>query len=316
MAVVYNEMLGHLVRAEAYSEHGPSSYRRAQDALRDSDFAAAQEYGRLTVQEAQEAYDLFADWLVAIPRLLGNAGVAPDQVGASDLFAGWNVYLRLIDEFVAACRSAELDNALAVLELARGTWQHHHDRACDTICEILGRAAHTYGEEVVGSLWDSLLDGMYRRSAQIYDPRSMAWSQSVQRLLLDIFEATRGHLAGAERDGAFEVTEEADRWLIRFAPCGSGGRTLAEEPLRRAVTTKPHDWAWNTAGVCLYCAHCCQLQQRAPIARLGFPLRVIEPPTTHQAQPVCTWSIYKVRADIPDEAYTRVGFAPPGRPQN
>ncbi|MDF2823600.1 MAG: hypothetical protein K0R68_1008, partial [Mycobacterium sp.] len=120
-----------------------------------------------------------------------------------------------------------------------------------------------------------------------------------------------GHLCGPRRDGAFSVTEESDRWVISFAPCGSGGRTFESAFDSRRVTTERHDWAWNTVGVCLYCAHCCQLQQRVPIARLGFPLRVVEPPT--DAEPVCTWSIYKDPRDVPDAAYTSVGFDPPRR---
>ena len=127
------------------------------------------------------------------------------------------------------------------------------------------------GETFVGELWDVLLAGMYDRATKVYDPANVSWAQSVERLLLDIFEATRGHLTGPRRDGAFSVAEDDDRWVIRFAPCGSGGRTYECGPSSRSVTTEPHDWAWNTTGVCLYCAHCCQLQQRSPIARLGFP---------------------------------------------
>jgi hypothetical protein len=67
------------------------------------------------------------------------------------------------------------------------------------------------------------------------------------------------------------------------------------------------------SGVCLHCAHCCQLQQRAPIERLGFPLRVIDPPTQGQTPATCTWSIYKDPSKVPDDAYTRVGFDPPIR---
>ena len=71
-------------------------------------------------------------------------------------------------------------------------------------------------------LWDLLLAGMYDRSARVYDPAKISWSQSVERLLLDIFEATRGHLTGPRRDGEFSVAEEDDRWVITFAPCGAG----------------------------------------------------------------------------------------------
>ena len=126
------------------------------------------------------------------------------------------------------------------------------------------------------------------------------------------------------------LTEEADRWVFRFDPCGSGGRTLrpdanadgtarAGPPFGFGVTTAQHDWAWRTEGVCLYCVHCCQLQDRVPIARLGYPVRVVEPPVWGTAEPrgYCTWSVYKDPQLIPSEAYRRVGAAkPPAGPDH
>ncbi|MDH6195555.1 hypothetical protein M2272_002195 [Mycobacterium frederiksbergense] len=316
-AVVHSDLLGHLVRADEWLEQGQSSYARAQEALSSADFTAAEEYGRITIQEAQEAYDLFGAWLIEIPRILTSHGVPPAVVhvgrSAAELADGWCTYLGLIDEFGQACQRREPDAAWRQLTRARNVWQEHHDAACDAICGLFDLASSTLGEAFIGDLWNTLLSEMYERSARVYHPDAMAWNQSMERLLLDIFEATRGHLTGPNRDGSFSIIEERDRWVITFAPCGSGGRTYESDSgaARFAVTTGEHDWAWNMTGVCLYCAHCCQLQQRAPIERLGFPLRVINPPIQGQSRPVCTWSIYKDRAAIPDEAYTSVGFAPP-----
>jgi hypothetical protein len=329
-AVVHNDLLGHLVRADPWVEQGQSSYSRAHDSIRSADFAAAEDYGRITIQEAQEAYDLFSAWLGEIPQILSAKGVPPDVVAQRldvDLDVGWRTYLDLIDEFAKACRRRDAESAPDILERARIVWQRHHDCACDAICALLDFAARQLGESFVGDLWDVLLSDMYERAAHIYNLDTMPWGQSVERLLLDIFEATRGHLTGPARDGSFSITEETDRWIITFAPCGSGGQTfesVAGTPMSdhgrlkrdHSVTTGEHDWAWNTKGVCLYCAHCCQLQQRAPIERLGFPLRVIDPPTRQQKSATCTWSIYKDRRAIPDHAYTRVGFDPPDRSQN
>lgn len=323
-ALTHNDLLGHLVRSDPWPEQGRSSYALAFGALDSADFTRAKDYGVITVQEASEAYDLYALWLRQIPQALSDNGIEDDALGRSmseitaaighhGLESGWATYKRLIDAFADACEGDDAVAARSLLNEARSTWQHHHDRACDTICALFDVAASALGEAFIGELWDLLLAGMYDRSARVYDPAKISWSQSVERLLLDIFEATRGHLTGPRRDGEFSVAEEDDRWVITFAPCGSGGRTYEVEPKRQSVTTERHDWAWNTTGVCLYCAHCCQLQQRAPIARLGFPLRVISPPTQGQSRPVCTWSTYKDPSRVPDEAYTSVGFDPPVR---
>jgi hypothetical protein len=161
-----------------------------------------------------------------------------------------------------------------------------------------------------------------------YDVDRTPWSQSLQYLVLDTVESLRGHLSGPGRMGAVEVREEPDRFVFRFDPCGSGGRTLRpdaegkparpEPPFGFAVTTRPHDWWWGEEGVCLYCVHCCRLQEQVPIERFGYPVRVVDPPRWPAAreggeEAVCTWTIYKDPAQVPDEAYRRVGQSRPGR---
>ena len=151
-------------------------------------------------------------------------------IGHHDLDSGWATYKRLIDAFTDACNTDDTAAARSLLNEARSTWQHHHDRACDTICALFDVAATALGEPFVGELWDVLLAGMMTVPTKLYDPVNVSWAQSVERLLLDIFEATRGHLTGPRRDGAFSIAEEDERWVITFAPCGSGGRTYELSP--------------------------------------------------------------------------------------
>ena len=82
------------------------------------------------------------------------------------------------------------------------------------------------------------------------------------------------------------------------------------------MTTEQHDWAWNAAGVCAYCVHCCLLNEVVPIERLGYPTRVIEPPLWPAAREnaTCTWWVYDDPSLIPDWVYERVGASPDRRP--
>jgi hypothetical protein len=128
-------------------------------------------------------------------------------------------------------------------------------------------------------------------------------------------EGMRGHFTGPGRRGRIEVTDEDDRWVLSFDPCGSGGRMRRdgreEEPFRFAVTERAHDWSWNREGVCLYCAHCAVVNEILPIETLGAPMRVTENP--RDPGDPCTWTIYKSPELVPDWAYERVGKQPPPR---
>lgn len=323
----FYDALGHDVRSDPWPEQGRSSYALALAAFSDGRPEDAAALARMTVQEAQEAFELYALWLDQLPSLLAAHGVresalAPQRLDCrrvkDDLERGWGQYVGLIARFEDLA-SAVVSDAPDVLALARSTWLAAHDPATDQLAELFALAAEELGETVVGPLWDALLLQYYDTIAQKYDPTVRTWDDSVERLGLDIFEAVRGHLTGPGRDGRFDVHEEPDRWVLEFAPCGSGGRTYPDavgadrDP--RGFTTEEHDWAWQTKGVCMYCVHCCQLQQRAPIERLGFPLRVIAPPVLpsaeHPGRKVCTWSIYKDVSSIPAHAYSDVGAIPP-----
>jgi hypothetical protein len=143
--------------------------------------------------------------------------------------------------------------------------------------------------------------------------------------MVAIVDGFHAHLTGPDRSGDIEVIHEPERIGFRFAPCGSGGRAVsagitdnrprAAAPYGFAVTTTPHDWAWNKTGICSYCVHCCQLNELMPIDRLGYPTRVIDPPTwpTEDENPSCTWWVYRDPSLIPDAVYTRVGRSPASR---
>lgn len=323
--VRHHDLLGHNVRVDPWVEQGVSTYTRAREALARGAADAAVRLAELTAQEAQEAYDLYLLWLEQVPELLLGLGVPGDVVApaaerahqaASGLQGGWVTYRGHLDAFADRVRAEERPAAERELERGRAIWRSVHDAATDMLCSLIALGVEQLGETSVGPLWDRMLAHYYAALPEKYEPATRPWSQSLERLVLDIFEATRGHLCGPERDGTFEVADEPDRWVVRFAPCGSGGRTYAYADLPgRSFTAGHYDWAWNTVGVCHYCVHCCQLQQRAPIAELGMPLRVIEPPVVaSENQPGrnhCTWYLYKDPTLLPDEAFTAVGAAVP-----
>lgn len=337
--LVHHPAIGAKVRAGSYADHAASTYALAAEALAEGRGGDAAELARYTVQEALEAHELFTAWCREIPDLLAARGVAPGAIAADaarlaalragpdgaefDGDAGWALYRRLVEDFAEAAEAGRGDPAL--LDRAREVWRDTHDRLCDGVYFWIDAAARRLGEEITGEIWDVLMQPMYDYYIR-YDTDLHPWPRSFDLLMHYALEGLRGHLTGPGRTGSIEVVEEADRWALRFDPCGSGGRTLRDDPDTGAgprigppwnlgVTTRPHDWSWNKAGICLYCVHCCQLNERMPMRRFGYPTRVVEPPVWPEARNggKCTWYIYKDPALVPEAIYRRVGAAKPRR---
>ncbi len=334
-AVAFDADLGHFAPTGSMIDQGESSYRRAAQALAAGRFEIAAGLGRYVVEEAREGHELYAAWRDQTRRYLIREGVAKDIVAAEDARLGellrladgapfdadrrWAEFKQLIDAFVFSCGAGHADGAAAQLEEARLSWRDTHDRACDWVYGLQDAVVRHLGEACIGPLWDELMAPMYETYDR-YDTARNPWPQSIRRLVLVAAESLRGHLSGPGRMGDIEITEEADRWLLSFDPCGSGGRTYRDDaaegctprmapPYDFAVTEQEHDWAWNKKGVCVYCVHCCQLNQRMPIGRFGYPTRVVEPPVWPEAREggKCAWSVYKDPSLVPDEAYRQVG---------
>jgi hypothetical protein len=295
---------------------------------------------RQLVDDAAEGRELFPLFIDRARRFLVDRGVAPATVAgeeqrirsllgataddALDMPAQWAGVQELATRAELACLAGNRQAASELVEGFRSAWVTVHDRFCDMVCALFSLAAGELGESVVGAMWDDAIGDMYPTRDE-YGTDRRPWAESVELLLADAALSLRGHLSGPGRTGEVSLHEENDRWVFRFEPCGSGGRTLREDanadgaarvgpPFGFRVTTQEHDWAWRTKGVCLYCAHCCQLQERASITRLGYPVRVVEPPVwgTDEPREYCTWSIYKDPQLVPDEAYRRVGETKPG----
>lgn len=337
--LVHHEAIGAKIRAGAYPDHAVSTYTLAETALAEGRGADAAELARYTVQEAQEAYELFTEWSRQIPAIMAERGVPAGTIAAEtarlagllrlpdgrafDGDAGWSAYRAGIETFVRQAEAGDGPSAAAVLDQARDTWRDTHDRLCDAVYGWVDAAARHLGEDFVGPLWDLLMQPMYDYYVR-YDTDVHPWPRSFDLLMQYALEGLRGHLSGPGRKGDLEVVEEADRWAIRFNPCGSGGRTMrddpdtgtgprTEAPYAFGVTQRPHDWSWNKTGICLYCVHCCALNERMPIRRFGYPTRVVEPPVWPEAKSgsKCTWYVYKDPRLVPDEVYRRTGATKP-----
>lgn len=330
--VAHEPSLGRTARAGSWEQLAQGTFQSATERLARGDGEAAAQLVEVAVAEADELRDIYDRWPVSTADWIGRRGVSPealqdattrltDLIGAqatTGIQAEWPRFTTAVEVAAAACRE-HAPEAAAAIETARATWQGIHDRAVDRVSGLIDIAVRLVGEDSLGELWDFLMSDWYEIHASRYTLDNQPWETSAHQLMVAIVDGFHAHLTGTGRQGDIEIIEEPERIGFRFAPCGSGGRSLdgritdgaprAAGPFNFAVTTEPHDWAWNTVGVCSYCVHCCLLNEVMPIDRLGFPTRVIDAPVWNPDRPVttCTWWVYRDPADVPDEIYRRVG---------
>lgn len=324
----YHVGLAEKVRAGTWKDHCRSTYDMFEDHVGQGRFNDAAELALYTLHEAREPVDLYLVWLPQIRTFLEEHGVCNATVVADeqallariapagqtfDPNAGWERVCKLAEDAALACKNGNGDDATAKLEASRIQWHDTHDRLCDWVQGLIAIVARRIGEDSIGELWQLLMSPMFE-SYEKYDMDATPWDVSAEILLQVTAMALRGHLSGPGRRGEIEFVEETDRVGFRFSPCGSGGRNYSDETFDEfPLTTKPYDWAWNTEGICLYCAHCCALSEINPIQRFGYPARVVEPPFTNRQgrRNHCTWWVYKHPDLVPAGVYQRTGHAKP-----
>lgn len=338
-ASAHVEFLGRRARAGTWEELAQGTFKTAAAAAQDGRWDRAAELVRLSLLEAQELREIYEDWPHDLIRWIRDRGGDEDLLDAelrrlkellgdrafAGIEAAWPGYERAADLAVASCEDRSPE-APQLIEAARATWQLMHDEAVDLLSGLISAGVRVLGEQCLGDLWDRLLSDWYEVHARRYSLDNQSWEVSAHQLMVSIVDGFHAHLAGSARQGDIELIHEPDRIGFRFAPCGSGGRSVdpaitdgrprAGHPYDFAVTTERHDWAWNKTGICSYCVHCCLLNELMPIDRLGYPTRVIDPPvwTGGSAPTACTWWVYRHPSLVPDEIYERVGRTPDRRP--
>jgi hypothetical protein len=223
----------------------------------------------------------------------------PSEVGGSSL--------KLVYQ---AMDRGDLPEAKRIAEYARLEWQVVHDMYVNWSWAFFTYIADTYGEADLERAMRSVLGSYYKAR---YDK---VMASDVKTQLQLTVEGLRGHLMGPGRQGEIEITEEPDRYVLKLAPCGSGGvareRVESGKELRPDLfgfSKGPQTWTWGKEKVCYYCGHCAMVNEIMAIENYGHPMRVTEYPD--DAASPCLWYIYKDPKKIPAEYYERVGKPAP-----
>jgi hypothetical protein len=301
------------------------------------------------MEEAKVVYVIYEVWTQGFLDWLSGKGVDADELATElerlkrlmaypdgsplDPSARWEALGARAGKLGNRIRAYEISAADAALEMdgLNEDWRRLHDRYADVMAGVLAFVARRFGEALLEDCYRAVLEPYIQERYTPFDVRVNPYESTLERNIYTVFEAMRAHLVGPARDGRMEIDEDDERIVVKFDPCGSGGRSMRGDPIEGTgsrvlqpyefgVTQDKYDWAWNEEGICYYCAHCCLTLEKLPEERWGHPVRVVDPPTwggsadAPSTRRQCTWTVYKSLAAIPEAAYQRVGGAKPQLP--
>jgi hypothetical protein len=344
-SVGYSERLGRRIRLGDPADQARSTWAKILEAIDRSDATDAAALAAYAVDETKIHCDVMAQWRADLRTFLVGRGVAPEELADADrrilalldLPDGspfdvprlWNDYLELILRLQGEAHRCEWAAARATVDEAREAWRRITDRDVDWCCGVMNEVVERFGEEAVPAMWDAIIGPLFDWRYDKFDVSKADWETEILPTLLYVaLEAMRAYLSTAWRDGSpLELVEHDDRWVLRFDPCGSGGRFVRgdwvegtpsrlEPPFRFRRIEGAYDWTDGKAGVCVYCNHCQVLLEHMPMDKFGYPVRVIEPPIypddeRGETRQRCQWTMYKDPTAVPDEIYERCGREKP-----
>ena len=342
-SIEYSTSIGRRIRLGSWEDQKISTYRKLHDAVTAGEWDFALELTHYFVDEASVCYGIYRQWIPDLRAFLTENGVSPEDLSVIDqeiqgkltLPEGstwnhlhqWHLVRTQGEELARRLAVHDADGSHEQLDLVKETWRRCHDRDVDHTYGLMSAVVEQLGEEAIGRMWDKVIMPLFIWRYEKFDIDKYPWADSLDTLMLVACEAMRGHLVGPERTGDFELVETDDRFILRFDPCGSGGRTVRgdliegtpprmEPPYNWSVSTEPHPWNHFQTGVCHYCTHCIRLMEEIPIDRFGYPVRVIDPPRygvpDESGEPVkCQWQMFKDPSAVPAEYYERTGRTKP-----
>ncbi len=340
--LAYVDALGRQLRVGNWSELSVGTYKRILEHIDSDDWTEAARLAGYFEDEASVIYVLYTKIPDDLKTFLIRKGTDPPEVDEIDSHIlnllkrpdgttfdrsrMWHEVRRERENLQAQLHVANAEAARLAMERLREVWRQLHDRDADRCYGLIDAIISRHGDGVTGEMWDLVIKPLFDWRYGKFDVDERPWADSLELLMLVACEAMRGHLAGVDRSGDFELIELDDRFVLRFDPCGSGQRVIRGDPIEGtparmeppygwSVQQEPHSWNHYTPGVCHYCTHCIRLMEEMPIDRFGYPLRIVDPPVYPDNDPdrrqQCQWQMFKDVRAVPDHYYERVGRTRP-----
>ncbi len=350
-SMTYSETLKRRVRLGDWWDQRRSTWDKILEAVDRDDPEDAAALAAYSVDEARVIFDIMGQWQADLRAMLADKGVGADEIESietaihalivepdgtpHDRNRSWATFLDLTLELQGAIWQRDVAAVGSAVAAQRERWRIAHDRDADWTYGLMSALIDRFGEGVVPEMYERIIMPLFVWRYEKFDTSKHDWaSDSLPTLLYVALESMRAHLSTVNRDGSpLELIEEPDRWIVRFDPCGSGGRATRgdtvegtpsrmEPPYGWRVIEGAYDWTDGKAGVCSYCNHCQVLMEHLPMDRFGYPVRVVEPPLYPTRDGVrvddasedrqrCSWTMYKDPTTVPEEIYERAGRTKP-----
>jgi hypothetical protein len=314
-----SEAIGRELRLDDIDTIGTSSQTLAEEAIRAGRDEEAVTLVNYFLREMQIMHSIMTTWVKDIIRFIvekSGAQLGMDTSAASGIMRVWETAqlgLAPRDRCLEALKNGQRDEAIQWLDRMRLEFKNPHEILVAWVQDLLSYCAATWGEE-------SVLDTILHTHQSIWGDRYAAWDQMTpwEKVALTVEGMRGGHFSGARRRGDVIVREEADRFVIAFDPCGSGGVLRRGDPetgrgpypiTEHGTNQTPHLWTWQKTGVHWYCSHCAIAMEWLPGRKRGHPLRPLDHTLDHNAP--CIWYVYKDEKQTRNYHYPRTGLIKP-----
>lgn len=315
----HSEVIGRDMRLDDISTIGISSQTLAEEAIRAGRNEEAVTVINYFLREMQIMHGILTTWIQDIVRfIMEKSGAQPgmDVAGAAGIarvLLTVELGIAPRDRCLEALRAGDQQAAIDWLDKMRLEFKNPHEILVAWVQDLLSYCAATWGEEAV-------LETILHTHQSIWGDRYAAWDQMTpwEKVALTVEGMRGGHFSGARRRGDVQVSEENDRFIISFDPCGSGGVLRRGDPetgrapypiSEHGVNREPHLWTWQKTGVHWYCSHCAIAMEWLPGRKRGHPLRPLDHTLDHNAP--CVWYVYKDEKQTRDYHYPRTGLIKP-----
>ncbi len=312
-----NDLLGRPLRVDGIDTIGKSTYSLIEDAVQHERVEEALSLIPYYLKELQIMHEILMIWAQDIMRYLIRNDTGTENRIADTLstvicktWRDFELGIAPMQLLEAAVRANDKDAAYTWLERMWLEFKGPHDVLVAWINEMFAYLAQETEQHI--------LDSILETHQSIWGNRYEKWDLMTpwEKVALTV-EGMRGHLSGQSRKGDVRVWEEADRFVIAFDPCGTGGVLRRGDPDtgRRPYQTdglsqETHEWIWeNKTGVHWYCSHCAVAMEWLPGNQRGYVFRPLDHNLDHQAP--CVWYVYKDEKKSRAYHYPRTGLEIP-----